>query len=330
MSEQTDQAVHPHVPLEATDRSAESSTGREASLWRDAGRQLIRNLILVYVFMALFPQIVAPEGVGRAGCNPRLSQAPPSADQIFGRDEQGCPYFPRVIWGVRPSLIIGPAVTLMALGIGLVFGTLAAYYGRVLDTIIARITDIIFALPLILGALVLLTAFRNADPDDPEINPILRVLTRLFEVIDGFVNVNGIGLVITVLVILGWPTMLRLARSSVLSVKGSDYIEAARALGASDLRIMTRHILPNALAPVLVYASIIVGTVIVSEAALSFLGVGLERPAISWGLQLSLAQSRITSAPHLMLFPGAFLAVLVFSFILLGDALRDALDPKLR
>jgi oligopeptide transport system permease protein len=337
MSETTQ--VPPHVPLEThTPKATERASGREASLWRDAGRQLVRNpqfvtaslLILAYVVMALFPQWIAPEGIGRGACNPRLSEAPPGDGLLFGRDEQGCPYFERVIYGVRPSLIIGPAVTAVAMAIALVFGTLAGYYGRFLDTLIARVTDIIFALPTILGALVLLTAFRNADPEDPATPALLRTLTRFFNAIDDFTNVNGIGLLLFTLVLLTWPTMLRLARSSVLAVKGSDYVEAARALGGSDLRIMSRHIIPNSLAPVLVYASITIGTVIVGEAALSFLGVGLERPAVSWGLQLSLAQNRIQSAPHLMLFPGAFLAVLVFSFILLGDALRDALDPKLR
>lgn len=335
------QQTYPRVPIHETPTAvadAEPVTGREASLWRDAGRQLIRNpmfiiaalLILGFVFIALFPQVLAPQGVGRELCNVRLSEQPPSAEHIFGLDEQGCPYYPRVIYGVRPSIIIGPAVTLFAIAIALIFGTLAGYYGGFLDTIIARLTDTILALPLILGALVLLTALRNVDPDDPEVSGVVATLTRFFEAIDGFVNINGMGLLVFTLVVLGWPTMLRLMRSSVLANRDTDFVEAARTLGASNLRIMTRHVVPNSLAPILVYASITVGTVIVGEAALSFLGVGLVRPAISWGLQLSLAQDRIQSAPHLMLFPGAFLAVLVFSFILLGDALRDALDPKLR
>jgi ABC-type dipeptide/oligopeptide/nickel transport system permease subunit len=124
--------------------------------------------------------------------------------------------------------------------------------------------------------------------------------------------------------------MLRLVRSSVLSAKSHDYVDAARAMGATNRRIITKHILPNALAPVIVYATITVGVVISAEAALSFLGVGLQLPAISWGLMISNAQARILTAPYLLLFPGLFLSVTVFSFILMGDALRDALDPKLR
>lgn len=336
-----DSQPHPHVPISEVPEGVvdvEAITGREASLWRDAGRQLLRNpmflvaalLILAFVFMALFPQLIAPQGIGRGECNVRLAREGPSAEYIFGLDEKGCPYYPRVIYGVRPSMIIGPTVTLIAVTIALVFGTLAGYFGGLLDSIIARITDIIFGLPLILGALVLLTAFRNVEPDDPEVNPVLAIIFRFFESVDGFTNISGLAVVIFTLTILGWTTMLRLARSSVLANKNADFVDAARAMGASHLRIMTRHILPNSLAPVLVYASITVGVVIVAEAALSFLGVGLRLPAVSWGLQLSVAQRQIQAAPHLMLFPGALLAVLVFSFILMGDALRDALDPKLR
>ena len=133
-----------------------------------------------------------------------------------------------------------------------------------------------------------------------------------------------------VLIVLGWPTMMRLMRSSVLSAKESDYVDAARALGAGDRRIMIKHILPNAIAPVIVYATIYIGIIISAEAALTFLGVGLELPAISWGLMLGNAQNRLLQAPHLLLFPGIMLSLTIFAFILMGDALRDALDPKLR
>ena len=230
-----------------------------------------------------------------------LSIQPPSAEHWFGLDVQGRDYLARTIYGARVSISIGLVVTLFSTLIAIMFGTLAAYYGGILDTLIARLTDIWFALPFILGGLVILSVFGRS-----------------------------FSTVAFTLVILGWPTMLRLMRSSVLATKESDYVEAARSLGATDLRIMARHILPNAIAPVIVYATISVGVVISAEAALSFLGVGLQLPAISWGLMISEAQARITSAPHLLLFPGAFLSVAVFSFILMGDALRDALDPKLR
>ena len=338
----------PHVPLDQeTVPGGGAGQGREASLWRDAGRRLIRNpqfvfaaiVVLVFAVMAVFPTIFAPDGVGRADCQTGLgaqaptwldseSQAP--SDAIFGLDDKGCPYYERVIFGAIPSMIIGPSVALIAFAIALTFGTIAGYYGKVTDTLISRFTEIILALPVILGALVFITAFRGAEPDDPEISVFLRTLARLFEAIDGFTGQTGIGLVVFVLVFFGWATMLRLARSSVIANKEADYVEAAKALGASDFRIMTRHLIPNSLAPILVYAAITVGVAIVAEAALSFLGVGLQTPAVSWGLQLNVARLRLIGDPFLMFFPAAFLSVLVFSVILLGDALRDALDPKLR
>jgi ABC-type dipeptide/oligopeptide/nickel transport system permease subunit len=168
--------------------------------------------------------------------------------------------------------------------------------------VISRFTDIVFGLPFILGAIVVLSVIGD----------------------------HSLWWVTLVLVLLGWTTMTRLSRSSVLSVRDSDYVNAARALGASDLRILLRHVLPNAIAPVIVYATIYIGIIIAAEAALSFLGVGLQLPAISWGLMISEAQTRVLTAPHLLLFPGAFLSLTVLSFILMGDALRDALDPKLR
>jgi oligopeptide transport system permease protein len=183
-----------------------------------------------------------------------------------------------------------------------VLGSVAGYYGRWVDAVIARITDVWFAIPLILAGIVFLRALGN----------------------------QGFWMVSLVLIVFGWPTMLRLLRSTVLSVKETEYVDAARALGASDFRIITRHILPNAMTPVIVYATITVGVVVSVESTLSFLGVGLQLPAISWGLMISVAQTRILGAPHLLFFPGIFLSVTVFSFILMGDALRDALDPKLR
>ncbi len=285
----------------------EEPSGRRASLWADAWRELRTNplfivsglLIILFLVMAAFPGLFT--NANPEACDLARSVQTPTSEHIFGFDVQGCDYYARTIYGARVSVSIGIVVTLFATMIAVVFGTLAAYYGGALDAIIARIADIWFALPFILGGIVILSVLDHS-----------------------FKNVA------LVLVLLGWPTMLRLMRSSVLSVKEQDYVDAARSLGASDLRIMVRHILPNAMAPVIVYATIYVGVVISAEAALSYLGVGLQLPAISWGLMINTAQHRITSYPHLLAFPGLFLSVAVFSFILMGDALRDALDPKLR
>jgi oligopeptide transport system permease protein len=283
-------------------------TGRRASLWADAVRELRHDaiflvsaaIVAVFVLMAIFPTLFT-DADPRA-CSLSRSLQRPSADHWFGYDLLGCDYYARVVHGARVSITIGILVTLACAAIALLLGSVAGYYGGIVDTLVSRLTDIIFGLPFILGAIVLLTVFAN----------------------------RGVFQVWLVLVALGWTTMTRLMRSAVLAVRDADYVKAARTVGASDLRIITTHIVPNAIAPLLVYATIYVGIVIAAEATLSFLGVGLELPAISWGLMISDAQYRVAEAPHLLLFPGLFLSLTVLAFILMGDALRDALDPKLR
>jgi ABC-type dipeptide/oligopeptide/nickel transport system permease subunit len=287
----------------------EPAVGREGSLYADAWRQLRRRpmfivsgiLIVILALMAVWPGLFT-----RA--DPRLcdladSLLRPSRLHWFGTDVQGCDYYARTIWGARVSITIGVLVTAASTLIALVLGSIAGYYGGIVDTVIARITDIWFAIPTILGGIVILRSIFST---------------------------RGLLQVSLVLIVLGWPTMLRLVRSSVMATKEMDYVDSARALGVRNFRIIRRHIMPNAVAPVIVYATITVGVIISAEAALSFLGVGLQLPAISWGLMISVAQNRILTAPHLLLFPGLFLSVTVFSFILMGDALRDALDPRLR
>jgi ABC-type dipeptide/oligopeptide/nickel transport system permease subunit len=165
-------------------------------------------------------------------------------------------------------------------------------------------------LPTILGALVLL-----------RVGPTTGL---------PLISDRGAGAVAIALALFGWMTAMRLVRSQVIAVKSSDYVAAARAMGASDFRILVRHILPNAVAPVLVYATITIGVLIAAEATLTFLGVGLQPPAISWGLQIAQGQSLLRTAPHLVLFPSIILTLTVMAFILMGDALRDALDPRQR
>ena len=289
------------------EQSAEENA-RTASLWSDAWRQLRRRpmfvisaiLILILIVMAIFPTLFT--SIDPRDCKLSDSLLPVSGEHWFGTDLQGCDYYSRTIHGARVSITIGLSVTFFATLIALIGGSIAGFYGGWTDTIIARLTDIMFVIPFILGGIVILSLFPT----------------------------RGVFQVSLVLILLGWATMLRLVRSSVLAAKSHDYVDAARAMGAKDRRIITKHILPNSMAPVIVYATITVGAVIAVEAALSFLGVGLQLPAISWGLMISVAQQRILQSPHLLLFPGIFLSITVFSFILMGDALRDALDPKLR
>jgi len=296
------------------DRAAEIASAaaggdiEQAGLWRDAWRQLRRNpffivgalLFLVFALMALAPQLFT--SVDPRACSLTRSGAAPQAGAPFGYDVQGCDYYANVVHGARVSLSIGFLAVLGTLVIGVVVGALAGYYGAWIDSVLARVTDIFYGLPLILGAIILLSVL-------PE---------------------RGVLEVSLALIAFGWMTAMRLVRSNVIGVKEADYVQAARALGAGTGRIITKHILPNAMAPVLVYSTIAVGTIIASEATLTFLGVGLQLPEISWGLQINAAQNRLRDAPHLILFPSLFLSLTVLAFILMGDALRDALDPKLR
>ncbi|GGE64235.1 ABC transporter permease [Nesterenkonia cremea] len=296
--QQGDATVSPAHPEAAKDA--------EASLWADAWRSLRRNpwfiisgiLLVVMITMALFPQLFT--STDPRDCQLVRSRQSPSAEHWFGTDIQGCDYFARVIYGARNSIAIGAVVVLGTLFIGIILGLLAGYFGKIVDTVISRAGDMIFAVPYILGAIVFLN------------------------VIDS----RGVWEVTLVLIIFTWPTQMRLMRSSVLAVVNSEYVMAARAMGAGHLTIMRRHILPNALGPVLGYSGLFVGIMIAAEAALTFLGVGLELPAISWGLQLNQAQGYIQQHTYLVVFPMIFVGLTVFAFMAMGDAVRDAIDPK--
>jgi ABC-type dipeptide/oligopeptide/nickel transport system permease subunit len=297
--------------------SVDATDARQNSLWSDAWGQLRRNplfwigsvLGVFFVTMALVPSFFA-RGADPRACDLANSRDLPSAEHWMGFDQQGCDYLANVVYGARNSLMIGVLAVLGVLMIGVLIGAIAGYYGGAFDSILARITDIFFALPLILGALILLRVGPSTGL------PI--------------VSNRGAGAVAIALALFGWTTAMRLVRSQVIAVKSSDYVAAARAMGASNVRILTRHILPNAVAPVLVYATIAVGILIAAEATLTYLGVGLQRPAISWGLQIATGQSQLRTAPHLVLFPSIILSLTVMAFIMLGDALRDALDPRQR
>jgi len=250
--------------------------------------------------MAIRPQLFTDT-------NPTLtdlsrSRESPSAEHWFGFDVQGHDYFTQVIYGARVSMIIGVVVVGGILVVGVTLGAIAGFYGGPLDSVITRLTDVLYGIPFVLAAILILQTLPS----------------------------RGVLQVSLALIAFGWLTAMRLVRASVIAIKEADYVQAARALGGSDWRIITRHILPNSVAPVLVYATIAAGSFIAAEATLSFLGIGLRAPAISWGLQINVGQRWIRDAAHLVLIPGLFLSTAVLAFIMVGDALRDALDPKLR
>jgi len=221
------------------------------------------------------------------------SLAPPQAGHWFGFDVQGCDGYSQSLHGARSSLAIGALVVGASAVVGIGVGGVVGYVGGPLDAVVGRVTDLTLAIPLVLGGMVVLS----------------------------LVDVRGIPQVSLVLTLLGWPSFARLTRASVLAVRSETYVEAARALGAGDLRILRRHVLPNAVGPVLAYAAAYVGVVITAEALLSFAGVGLQLPAISWGVMLAEVRDEFLQAPHLLL-PGVLLTATVAACVLLGEALR--------
>jgi oligopeptide transport system permease protein len=281
---------------------------RPRSRWSDAWHDLRRNpvflvsalVICFLVLIALWPSLIAPGDPLR--CDLARAQDGPGAGHPFGFDGQGCDVYTRTVHGARASVTVGVCATLGVAVLGSVLGALAGYFGGVWDAILSRLTDVFFAIPVVLGGLVLLSVVAG----------------------------NTVWPVVGFIVLLGWPQVSRIARGSVITAKQHDYVQAARALGASDARILVRHIAPNAVAPVIVVATIALGTYIALEATLSYLGVGLKPPSVSWGIEISAASPYVRNAPHALLWPAGALAVTVLAFIMLGDAVRDALDPKLR
>ncbi|MFI9558461.1 ABC transporter permease [Nonomuraea endophytica] len=312
--QQPAQTLPPNTAPGAMPPRRTKKDSKPASLWSDAWHDLRRRpifivsaiLIAVLVVMALWPSLfTAIDPNDPRTCELATARQGPSGGHLFGRDNLGCDVYARSIYGAANSLLIGMSTTLATSLIGGMFGLAAGYFGGVTDTLASRLTEIFFAIPSILGALLIAATFRGGP-------------------------LSSITLVIIALTVLGWPMTYRIMRAAVITAKSQDFVVAAKALGASHMRIMMRHLLPNALAPVIVIATINLGGFIAAEAALSFLGVGVTSPDISWGLMISDARNRFLDAPLPLIFPAVFLSITVLAFIMLGDAVRDALDPKLR
>ena len=293
--------------VEAPPTRADKPRSLGSDAWRDLRHRplfwIATALVVVFATMAVFPSLFT--SVDPRACNLGRSLRPPSAQHWFGTDIQGCDVYARTVYGARASVAVGLCSTVLAGLLALVIGMSGGYFGGWVDAVLSRILDIVLGIPLLLAAIVFGTSY---SPD--------RNL--------------GIWPVVLILGFLGWTTCARVIRSSVISAKQQDYVQAARMLGASSGRIMFRHILPNALAPMIVVLTIALGTFIATEATLSFLGAGLRPPTISWGIDIAGAISRFQTAPWPMLFPAAFLALTVLAFIMLGDAVREAFDPRLR
>jgi oligopeptide transport system permease protein len=297
----------------AAGAGAADAPQRAGSLASDAWHDLRRRplflvsvaLIAFLLVLAAFPQLFTAADP-TAGDLARSRQAP-SAQAWFGYDLLGRDVYARTIYGTRVSIVVGVLATALTVLVGGTLGLLAGYYGGRVDTLVSRVTDVFFGLPFVLGAIVILSTFRETI---------------------GNSAVGITALVVLTMAALSWPVSMRIMRSAAVAARDQDYVRAARALGAGPARVIWRHMLPNCVAPVLVYATIALGAFIGAEATLSFLGIGLREPVVSWGVMISEARDYLRVAPHLLLFPAAFLAVTVLAFVMLGDAVRDAFDPK--
>ena len=305
------------TPLPPDAAKTQGDYGRPASLWSDAWKELRRNplfwiasvLILVLLVMAAAPGLFTSVDPNYAV----LAEARqgPSDQHVFGTTSLGYDVYSRTIYGARASILVGIFASLVTAVVGSVVGLLSGFYGGWLDAVVSRIGEIFFAIPLLLGGILFLYVFPN------------NLSTPLWQ---------QVGKVVLVIAVFGWPSVARLMRSSVLQVKPNDYVNAARALGSSPFRLIVQHILPNAVAPVIVVSTLNLGVFISVEATLSYLNIGLRPPAVSWGIDISSASSigLVRAAPNMLLFPSLFLSATVLAFIMLGDAVRDAIDPKLR
>ncbi|MFD7322467.1 ABC transporter permease [Streptomyces sp. NPDC059875] len=314
MPEALKEAVDAQSSADATAAKPVEKQEKPRSLWSDAWHDLRRNpiflisavLIVVLLTMAVFPGLFTSADPRHADLAKHYLQKPNwgsfFSEDWFGYDIQGRSIYARVVYGARASIAVAVVVTLLVTILGTVVGMLAGYFGGWLDTILSRITDIFFGVPFILGAMVVLTSFEE----------------------------RHLWVVILALAFLGWTQIARVARGSVITIKQADYVMAAKALGASTTRILLRHILPNAIAPVIVVATIALGGYISAEATLSFLGIGLAEPTVSWGVDISSGQEQLRNAAFVLVVPSVMVSITVLAFIMLGDAVRSALDPKLR
>ena len=285
------------------DESAPSSQWGEA--WRYLRRRplfwIAAVMILVAILLAIAPGLFT-------STDPRLCELSKSLDPAepghpFGFNRQGCDIYARVIYGARASVAVGVLTTILVVVLGSLIGAIAGFFGGWIDSVLSRITDIFFAIPLVLAAIVVMQMFKEH---------------------------RTIVTVVLVLGLFGWVSIARITRGAVVSIKNEEFVQSARSIGASNWRILFSHILPNAAAPIISYATVALGTYIVAEATLSFLGIGLPSTFVSWGGDISDAQASLRVAPAVLFYPAGALGLTVLSFIMMGDVVRDALDPKVR
>lgn len=277
------------------------ATGRVwATLRRSPGFWIGAPIVAFFLFIAVLPGPIAGlfgHGDPRV-CELSLSRDAPdwSTGHPFGFTVQGCDLYASVVHGARASIVVGVTVTVLTSVVAVVLGILAGYFGGIVDAIVSRLSEIVFALPLLLGAIVVLNSIQG----------------------------RSVWMLSLVLAVFAWPTAMRVTRGEALSIRNRHFIVAARSSGIGTFRILVTHVLPNTVGPVIVLATLQIGAVISAEATLTYLGIGLQPPAQSWGLQLSAAQNYFQTAPHLLVYPAAVLTLAVAGFVVLGESVRQA------
>ncbi len=286
--------------------------------WKEAWKRLrvsplfwLATLILAFIaVMIFFPTLFTSADPTHGSLDDSFS--PAREGHPFGFTQQGYDLWARTVYGARASVAVGVLTAILTAVLGIISGAIAGFYGGLVDTIISRISDIFFSIPLLLACIVVISVINNTWPSR------------------GFWG--SVIVVVIALALFAWPQITRQMRGAVLEVKNLEFVDAATAIGATKMQNLRRHIVPNALAPVIVASTISLGVFIVAESSLSFLGLGLPQNVVSWGNDLSAAQNQVRSGQHLsvMYLPAIALGMTVLGFILLGEAVREALDPKAR
>ena len=279
---------------------------QQSSLWSDAWRRLLANkaavaggiILILLIVLAIFAPWIAPHSYSYQNLD--LGAQPPSSDFLLGTDTLGRDLFSRILYGARVSLLVGFVATGVALVIGVSWGIVAGYFGGRVDSVMMRIVDVLYGLPFIIFIILLMVIFG-------------RNIWLLFAAI-GAVE---------------WLTMARIVRGQVLSIKSQEYVLAAQAMGVTNMQMFRKHIFPNILGPIAVYATLTIPQVMLLEAFLSFLGLGIQPPMSSWGTLIRYGVESMEEYSWLLIYPGLTFTITLFALNFFGDGLRDALDPKI-
>ncbi len=318
------------IPIEENRYPVLPPAGLRRGFWGDALSRLLSNrlavagsvIILALAVIAVFAPVIAPKGYAES--NLVDNYASPGFKYLLGADFLGRDVLSRLIYGTRISLTVGVVGATVATGIGILYGSISGYYGGRVDNWMMRFVDLMYAFPSLLFIILLMVFFRGSTITGSELNAFLKIMGSIDRSMGGMFFIF-IGIAIT-----SWMNMARLVRGSVLALKEMEFIEAAHSLGASDIRIMARHLAPNFLGPVIVAETLNIPNYILLEAILSFIGLGVNPPTPSWGMMISEGANAMRSYPHLALFPAITLSTTLLAFNFLGDGLRDALDPHMR